>query len=266
MSIDPLQLGIPMMDAAQHSSAAEDIRRKDLREAAQQFESYMATLLIQEMRKTVPDGLFSSPAMETFSGILDQEISTRISGSGQLGLAEQLLGGLTGERTASADSLHPSLMLIEQGITSQRSFEAYGQRAASAEATHERGHLPVHGRLSSRFGWRIHPILGHRQHLDGIDIAAKEGTRIDAVRGGSVTFSGESQGYGNLLIIDHGDGLTSRYAHCKDLNVAAGDRVYSGQAVATVGSTGRSTGPHLHFEIRQNGESIDPQQFFGWKK
>jgi murein DD-endopeptidase MepM/ murein hydrolase activator NlpD len=266
MSIDPVSMGLPMMDAAQHSSAAEDIRRKDLKEAAQQFESYMTTVLIQEMRKTVPEGLFTSNAMDTFAGILDQEISARISSSGQIGLAEQLLGGLSGEQGGSADGLHPSLLLAEQGISRPGAFEAYGARRDGLEGPTRRGHLPVHGRLSSRYGWRTHPIGGHRQHHEGIDIAAAKGTRIDAVRGGKVTFSGEAQGYGNLLVIDHGNGLTSRYAHCDELNVQVGDRVHSGQGVATVGSTGRSTGPHLHFEVRQNGESIDPQEFFGWQK
>ena len=126
--------------------------------------------------------------------------------------------------------------------------------------------LPVRGRLTSDFGWRTHPISGHRHHHDGIDIAAETGTRIDAARSGVVQFAGQARGYGNLVIIDHGDGLTSRYAHCEELSVVEGEQVRAGQAVATVGSTGRSTGPHLHFELRQDDESVDPREFFGWHR
>ena len=138
MSIDPLQMGLPAMDANRYSSAVDEIRHKDLKEAAQQFESYMAAVLIREMRKTVPDGLFSSSAMDTFAGVLDQEISERISSSGQLGLAEQLLGGMTGSKGMSSESLHPSLLLIEQGIPAQRSFAAYGSQADPADGGRRR--------------------------------------------------------------------------------------------------------------------------------
>jgi murein DD-endopeptidase MepM/ murein hydrolase activator NlpD len=257
-----------MVETAQASDAAEQIRHMDLEKAARQFEGYMAQVLIQEMRKTVPDGLFTSSAMDVFGGVLDEELSSRISESGQLGLAEQLLGGLTGERQASAAHLHPSQLLGDSGPVSQaRAFVSYAK--ASSENLGKgrmRGRLPVHGKLTSRFGWRNSPIEGHRQHHDGMDIAAKTGTRIDAARSGTVKFAGQSRGYGNMVIIDHGNGLTSRYAHCNELNVSEGDKVRGGQAIATVGSTGRSTGPHLHFEVRENGQAIDPQEFFGWQK
>lgn len=265
MSIDPLQMGMPMIQATQAKESAEDLKRMELGKAARQFESYMAQTLIREMRKTVPDGIFSSSAMEVFGGVLDDEISKRISESGQLGLADQLMRGLTGDHEMNVDGLHPSLLMGDSGVGGT-GFMAYGDTPKADGQKRARGILPLRGRLSSKFGWRKHPILGHRQHHEGMDIAAAKGTRIDAVRSGKVVFSGEQRGYGNIVILDHGNGLTSRYAHCDELNVQVGDRVRAGQGIATVGSTGRSTGPHLHFEVRQDGEALDPQEYFGWHK
>jgi murein DD-endopeptidase MepM/ murein hydrolase activator NlpD len=255
-----------MADTAGAEDMVEKMGRMDLEEAARQFEGYMTQVLIREMRKTVPDGLFTSSAMDVFSDVLDEELSGRISNSGQLGLAQQLLGGLTGEGKAPVSGLHPSLFMDGGTSTVQSRFVAFEGTDTGNDSTKIRGRLPVHGRLSSRFGWRQHPIQGHRHHHDGMDIAAEKGTRIDAVRTGTVQFSGEQRGYGNVVIVDHGDGLTSRYAHCDELKVSTGERVHSGQAIATVGSTGRSTGPHLHFELRQDGQAIDPQETFGWRK
>ena len=78
-------------------------------------------------------------------------------------------------------------------------------------------------------------------------------------------FAGERGGYGNLIILDHGDGLTTRYAHCNAINVKEGQTVGHNQVIGEVGSTGMSTGPHLHFEARQNGKAVDPLNVFGWK-
>jgi murein DD-endopeptidase MepM/ murein hydrolase activator NlpD len=96
----------------------------------------------------------------------------------------------------------------------------------------------------------------------GIDIAAPEGTSIHPVRGGEVTFSGSQQGYGNVVVVDHGDGSVTKYAHNRANRVAAGDRVETDTVIAEVGSTGRSTGPHLHFEARYEGKKIHPEAVF----
>ena len=98
----------------------------------------------------------------------------------------------------------------------------------------------------------------------GIDIAAAEGTPIQAVRPGTVTFAGERGGYGLVVYVDHGDGLETRYAHCSQLNVKTGERISQGQVLGEVGSTGRSTGNHLHFEARENGVAVDPKAIFNW--
>ena len=115
--------------------------------------------------------------------------------------------------------------------------------------------------VTSGFGNRIDPFLGTMAMHSGIDFAAATGTPVPAVAGGTVTEAGDSGGYGNMVEIDHGNGLSTRYGHLSRILVKAGDKVARGQEIAESGSTGRSTGPHLHYEIRRNGEPIDPQTF-----
>ncbi|MGQ9864935.1 MAG: murein hydrolase activator EnvC family protein [Pseudanabaenaceae cyanobacterium] len=117
---------------------------------------------------------------------------------------------------------------------------------------------PIVAPISSSFGWRTHPILGTQRFHSGIDFAADYGTPIYATHGGTVIYADWYGGYGNTVILDRGDNLTTLYAHAEDLLVREGDTVQAGQAIATVGSTGFSTGPHLHFEIRVGGEPTDP--------
>ncbi|MCB9672275.1 MAG: M23 family metallopeptidase [Alphaproteobacteria bacterium] len=113
-------------------------------------------------------------------------------------------------------------------------------------------------RETSGFGMRLDPLTGaHRAHK-GVDLAAPRGTSVRSARAGVVTFAGSSGGYGNLVVVDHGGGLETRYAHLQRIDVEAGAAVTAGAAVGTVGSTGRSTGPHLHFEARRGGEAVDP--------
>jgi murein DD-endopeptidase MepM/ murein hydrolase activator NlpD len=117
---------------------------------------------------------------------------------------------------------------------------------------------PVPGRVSSGYGWRIHPIFGIREFHTGIDIAAPYATPIQAVLDGTVLFSGWMRGYGMLVILDHGGGLTTTYSHLSASLVHVGDRVARGATIARIGSTGWSTGPHLFFEVREEGRPVDP--------
>ena len=117
---------------------------------------------------------------------------------------------------------------------------------------------PISGRLTSRFGTRVHPITGKRKTHTGIDLAAPSGTTIKAAGGGKVITASYLRGYGNTVVIDHGGGISTLYGHCSRLYVRVGDTVKQGQKVAAVGSTGLSTGPHLHFEVRVNGKPVNP--------
>lgn len=114
---------------------------------------------------------------------------------------------------------------------------------------------------SSSFGWRVDPFNGNRAFHEGLDFTANMGTPIRAAADGIVTATERTSDYGNLVKLNHGAGLETRYAHASKLLVKMGERVVKGQVVALVGSTGRSTGPHLHYEIRLNGHPLDPRKY-----
>ncbi|PZV08625.1 MAG: peptidase M23 [Leptolyngbya sp.] len=118
--------------------------------------------------------------------------------------------------------------------------------------------FPANANISSGFGNRVHPILGYSRFHAGVDFSASYGSTIRAADSGRVIFSGWYGGYGQAVIIDHGGGLSTLYAHASRLLVSEGQAVQQGQPIAAVGSTGLSTGPHLHFEVRQNGNPVNP--------
>ena len=121
------------------------------------------------------------------------------------------------------------------------------------------GRMPVvNGVLTSRFGMRRHPTLGGFRAHAGVDLAAPAGSPITATADGEVTTAGWSGGYGLLVALDHGGGRQTRYGHMSRLNVAVGQQVRQGDVIGFVGSTGRSTGPHVHYETRVNGRAVDP--------
>jgi murein DD-endopeptidase MepM/ murein hydrolase activator NlpD len=117
------------------------------------------------------------------------------------------------------------------------------------------------GWLSSGFGKRADPFTGKQEYHDGVDFAGKEGADVLAVGDGVVTWSGKRSGYGNLVEINHGNGYVTRYGHNKRQLVEVGDTVRKGQMIALIGSTGRSTGPHVHFEVLRNGKSVNPSRY-----
>jgi murein DD-endopeptidase MepM/ murein hydrolase activator NlpD len=122
--------------------------------------------------------------------------------------------------------------------------------------------MPVtQGYIASGFGDRSDPFDGHQAVHMGVDFAAPEGTPVSAVADGVVTYSGDRSGYGNVVEIDHGNGYMTRYAHNSTLVAAVGTRVHAGQVIAKVGSTGRSTGPHCHFEVWLNGRAVNPMAY-----
>jgi murein DD-endopeptidase MepM/ murein hydrolase activator NlpD len=155
------------------------------------------------------------------------------------------------ELTKAVDIRDDSLSSIEASILQQSVLKDMLPNRSPINAAYN----------SSSYGWRIDPFNGNKAFHEGLDFTANTGTPIRAAADGIVSEAVHTPDYGNLVKIQHGSGLETRYAHASKLLVKAGDRVIKGQVVAEVGSTGRSTGPHLHYEIRLNGESLDPRKY-----
>jgi bla regulator protein BlaR1 len=142
------------------------------------------------------------------------------------------------------------------------------ERGASTEVnTEERNQtmtwpLTEYYTITSPFGWRIHPLTEKKIFHSGIDIAAPEGSNIISAYDGTVVFAEYHKTYGNLVKIQHDNNIVTLYAHCSKLLVNEGDNVAAGDLIAKVGSTGKSTGEHLHFEIQKDGEPVDPMDGF----
>ena len=120
---------------------------------------------------------------------------------------------------------------------------------------------PVVGALGDRFGWRDHPVYHDTQFHTGVDLKAAHGTLIKASQDGRVIFAGWFRNYGRTVVIRHAGGLTTRYAHCSTIFKKIGDRVRRGDKIAKVGTSGLTTGPHVHFEVRRDGKALDPLKY-----
>jgi len=224
-----------------------------IRDAARQFESVFLHQVFKTMRSTVPKGglVDSGFGGEVFTDMLDQQYAEIASANGQVGLAGIIAAQLG---APMQETYRPA---AAQGHR-LRAAQAYADRARVDDPMSGGWIAPVDGRVSSAFGPRKLADEEHARQHHGLDIAAPTGTPIRAARAGVVAFAGPRGGYGNTIEIDHGDGLSTLYAHASAIDVEEGDRVRAGKPIGAVGSTGRSTGPHLHFEIRRDGEPVDP--------
>ena len=226
------------------------------RQAAKQLEAFFLRQFLTEARPKggMMDGGFAG---DTFRDMLDSALADSMSNAGGLGLSasfESALGGEppppTGLAIATAIPMGPRAASPSMAAT-----------LAPVEAhAHAPGEMvrPAVGRFSSRFGIRIDPIEHTRKGHNGLDIAAPTGTPVVAALGGTVERAGPAGTYGNLVVVRHPDGSETRYAHLSAISVKSGQRVEAGAPLGAVGTTGRSTGPHLHFEVRRDGRPVDP--------
>ena len=165
------------------------------------------------------------------------------------------------EEEQQSQSEYERLLAISENITAMlRNMESSGGGSSSSGGT-GRFMWPCRGEITSYFGWRTHPIFGTTKYHSGMDIAVDYGTPIMAADSGTVIYSGWLGGYGYAVMIDHGSGLVTLYAHNQSLNVYEGQYVTKGTCIAYAGSTGYSTGPHCHFEVRLHGEVTEPLNY-----
>src|SRR5262247_1601053 len=238
---------------------------QDVKSAAAELASLFVYQMLAAMRRTVPkSGLLDKGfAHDTYLSLFDQEIARHMARREDLGLTALLQRQL---KDADADRQlpgrpdaappRPSTALHTRRATA---IDAYRQQAGPTDGMFM---LPVEGQHTSGFGLRMHPIDHEERLHSGMDIAAPAGTPIQAAAAGQVVFSGTQAGYGNVVVIQHDASYSTLYAHNTANLVSVGTTVSQGQPIATVGSTGRSTGPHLHFEVRKDGKQLDPAQFF----
>lgn len=286
------------VDELNRTLSGGQTKEKKLREACQGFESVFLSKLFSEMRATVPkDGLLHGQYEDQYYSMFDKAMCDKMSENGGIGLADmmyrQLQGRVLGKDTGTAatgDVLPANRMPMAsdrlpvsgQGlprsahtIQTQSFVPGLGHgyplapshvparddgdalEAAAQAATPMAA--PVTGQISSEYGWRDDPFKKSQGWHAGMDIAAAEGDPVAACWNGTVVFAGVKGGYGNVVEVAHAGGWKSVYGHLRRFSVKEGDTVAAGGKIAEVGSTGRSTGPHLHFELRRGQETVDPE-------
>ena len=216
-----------------------DQKDKALKKACQEFESIFTYQLLKSMRRTIEkcDLFHGGQGEEIYESLLDQELTKNVAGVGFNSLANLLYQQFKGEGLSGAGQ--------ERGTDNNPPL------------------WPLKARISSEFGWRKDPINGETRFHYGIDLAVREGSLVRATLPGRVLRSGYQKGYGNFVLMDHGHGFTTLYGHNQSNIVKEGDWVRGGAPIAKAGSTGRSTGPHLHFEVKRHGKHLNPLDFLG---
>jgi murein DD-endopeptidase MepM/ murein hydrolase activator NlpD len=251
------------VSAARELAGEEQTRQ--LQKAAREFEAIFVAHLLKVMRETMEDSGLTGKGMgrTVYTELFDQEVARSISKTGAFGIADLLIRSIADPEKspeepgdAAVDPQSPSTAGPEDPATPARSH-APGRGERESEIPDFR--MPLQAPVSSEFGNRKDPFTRETKYHRGIDIAAPEGMPVQAALGGRVVFSGYASGYGNTVVVEHGRGYRTRYAHLGSMAVRKGDIIKTEQVLGSVGSTGRSTGPHLHFEVSRYGERINPR-------
>jgi murein DD-endopeptidase MepM/ murein hydrolase activator NlpD len=244
-----------------------------LRELAAQFEAMLLGQMLREMQSSMfgedqekdSMGFGTGPLVEA----LFSEMSLALSRAGGLGIGDALMEPLSRQASEAVTGgmgmlTSPALMPSSLAVSGRDVDMSWTPATPSALEA-------LRGRVTSAYGWREDPIDSSLKFHKGTDIALPEGHDVPAARAGRVTFAGELPGYGLTVTVDHGDQVSTRYAHLSEIAVEPGEMVAAGQTIAQSGATGRVTGPHLHFEVLESGRSVDPsvmigQMTEGWRR
>ena len=218
--------------------------------AAKQLEAFFLRQLLSEARPQGGGMLDGGFAGDTFKQMLDEAIADKMTAAGGIGMT-----ALFAKHLGKADEIAgaPAAPIANAPLDPTHAHGAPAQLSGAPQFL-----LPVIGRPSSGYGMRTDPADGRVVNHPGFDLAAKAGTGVAAAARGTVVHAGPAGTYGNLVTLRHDNGFETRYAHLSSVEVKVGDLVEAGADLGKVGSTGYSTGPHLHFEIRHDGQPIDP--------
>ena len=242
-------------------SATGQARDVELKKVAHEFEALFVSYLLKVMRETIEEsGLTDGGFGKTvYTELFDEEMSRAVAQQGPLGLSNLILKGLAAEgpETSSGNGSRVD-GIREETSTEKRDSGPSGLSSPAPDTEIPDLFLPVQAPVSSAFGIRSDPFSHAMKFHKGIDLAAPAGTSVRAAMGGRVVYVGNERGYGNTVVIRRGDELETRYAHLGRTNVKAGDVVREEDVIGSVGTTGRSTGPHLHFEVTRRGEAVNP--------
>jgi murein DD-endopeptidase MepM/ murein hydrolase activator NlpD len=227
---------------------ARETTRDSVQVAAKQLEAFFLRQLLAESRPQGGGMLDGGFAGDTFKQMLDEAMADKMAAAGGIGLTAMFARQL-GKTDEIAGAPVPP-------IANRPLANAPIDQVSAEGAPHFL--LPVAGRPSSGYGLRADPVHGNMLHHPGFDLAAKAGTEVAAAASGTVVHAGPAGTYGNLVTLRHDNGFETRYAHLSSVDVKVGDLVEAGAELGKVGTTGYSTGPHLHFEVRHDGKAIDP--------
>ncbi len=236
------------------------------RQTAVQFEALFLnqlTAALNTKSDDEEDNVFSSTGADMYKQMFSEQMAKIMSENGGIGIADTILRQLrekAATQSAAMERAVAAVQAVKQGTTATPTATMPSEvlQAEVSQSQEAAPQLPLEGRITSAFGLRRDPLNGQQRQHHGVDIAAPVGTPIGATGAGKVVFAGRRGGYGNTIIIEQADGKQTLYGHADQLLAKVGDQITAGQVIATVGSTGRSTGPHLHFEVRENGQPINP--------
>lgn len=253
-----------------------DNRFKELKKSTQEFEALFVGYMLKVMRSTVDeseDEEGSSLGKGIYQEMFDNELALFISSSNSVGIAEMVYKQLeekikkqdetvegVKEQQEELKKTDSSSNLPDKAIVPKLADSSQSDKDLISDdnANNSFNILPTDGVVSSPYGLRIDPFNKKINFHHGVDIAASVGAPIQAVQAGEVVYSGNLHGYGNTVIVEHANGYRTLYAHTAQNYVSNGDRVKEAQVIGVVGNSGRSTGPHLHFELQKEGISVNP--------
>ena len=217
---------------------------------------------VTAMKSTLED---QKKSLDSMKVSLEENKKSQLEKSAELAVAtqaqQQLVNQINSDLNAQFEILE-DLEAESKAIASQ--IKALQAKNSSSNTSAPGAYVwpcPSSRTVTSEYGYRIHPIQGTKKLHTGMDIGAKSGTDIVAAAGGTVIMAQYYGGYGNCVIVDHGGGVSTLYAHMSKIGVSNGQKVSAGQSIGKVGSTGNSTGPHLHFEVRINGNTQNPRNY-----